>query len=59
MKWSAWLRPIPLCLFFEKLWDKNLIHIRWGKTRRAERHVPMSERVKQMLVGRLKASKSD
>jgi site-specific recombinase XerD len=43
----------------DMLWDKNLIHIRWGKTRRATRHVPMSDRVKQMLVGRLKASKSE
>jgi hypothetical protein len=43
----------------DMLWDKNLIHIRWGKTRRAERHVPMSERVKQMLAGRLKTSKSE
>jgi Phage integrase family len=43
----------------DMLWDKNLIHIRWGKTSLSERHVPMSERVKQMLVGRLKASKSE
>lgn len=42
----------------DMLWDKNLIHIRWGKTALSERYVPMSERVKQMLIGRLKASKS-
>jgi integrase len=43
----------------DMLWEKNLIHIRWGKTALSERHVPMSDRVKQMLVGRLKASKSE
>jgi hypothetical protein len=43
----------------DMLWDKNLIHIRWGKTPLSARYVPMSERVKQMLVGRLKASKSE
>lgn len=43
----------------DMLWDKNLIHIRWGKTALSERHVPMSERVKQMLIARLKASKSE
>jgi Phage integrase family len=42
----------------DMMWDKNLIHIRWGKTPLSERHVPMSDRVKQMLIGRLKASKS-
>jgi integrase len=41
------------------LWDKNLIHIRWGKTPLSARYVPMSKRVKQMLLGRLKASKSE
>jgi integrase len=42
----------------DMMWDKHLIHIRWGKTPLSERHVPMSDRVKQMLIGRLKASKS-
>jgi integrase len=38
------------------LWAKSLIHIRWGKTPLAERHVPMSDRVKKMLKARAQGS---
>jgi integrase len=43
----------------DMLWAKSLIHIRWGKTPLAERHVPMSDRVKMMLKARAQGSKSE
>ena len=43
----------------DMLWDKSLIHIEAGKTSRAERYVPMSERVREMLIVRARGTTSE
>jgi integrase len=40
------------------LWDKCLIFVDHGKTEEASRHVPLSDRVRDMLLGRLKRAKN-
>jgi integrase len=39
------------------LWDKNLIHVRGTKSDGSDRHVPMSDRVKQALRVRAQGAK--
>lgn len=41
------------------LWDKNLIFVREGKTRKATRHVPLSDRVRDRLRVRAKGAKTE
>jgi integrase len=35
------------------LWDKSLIHVPKGKTKRSKRHVPLSDRVRDLLTRRV------
>jgi len=40
------------------LWDKSLIFVREGKTKKSTRHVPLSDRVRDSLKGRLERNKN-
>jgi integrase len=52
------MRPDEVLRMRQKdiLWPKALIHVPKGKTKRATRHVPLSDRVRDILTRRVRAS---
>jgi integrase len=57
---DAGMRPdevLRLC-WDDVIWDKSLIFIPTGKTKASRRHVPLSDRVRQVLRTRAQGSKS-